>query len=70
MNGTLTQRERIKEAHGIWELAIARVAGMTELLLAPDKRAVEEKMLEAVRAERQAFIDWQQVTLLASGFRR
>ena len=70
MNGTLTQRERIKEAHGIWELAIARVAGMTELLLAPDKKVAEEKMLEAVRAERQAFIDWQQVTLLALGFRR
>ena len=29
MNGTLTQRERIKEAHGIWELAsVLRVMGL------------------------------------------
>ena len=60
-DGTLTQRERIEEAHGVWELAAQRVCAMAELIDEGqlDAKWVKVKFRDAVHAERQAFNDWQ-----------
>ena len=60
-DGTLTQRERIEEAHGVWELAAQRVCAMAELI---SEEGLDAKyMLDHLRLasidERRAFTDWQ-----------
>lgn len=52
MNG----RERIEEAHGLWELAIVRLAVLAEA------RASSKLIAEAVKKERKAFEHWQAVS--------
>lgn len=69
----LTPRERIEEAHGVWELAAQRVCAMAEMFTTVDKTARREKVnielriddlfFNAVVDERMAFKDWQ-VTML------
>lgn len=70
-DGTLTQRDRIEEAHGVWELAVARVAAMAEVMSAVNAQAVRDRttvnmgcsalMDEAMVSERRAFSDWQKM---------
>lgn len=45
-------QDRIEESHGMWELAIVRLATMIEV------GASTDKVEEAVRIERHAFAHW------------
>lgn len=47
---------RIEEAHGLWELAIVRLAAFVEV------GAPKEKVDEALAQERRAFKVWQAVS--------
>ena len=64
-DGTLTQRDRIEEAHGVWELAVARVAAMAEVMSAVNAQAVRDRttvnMGCSALMERRAFSDWQKM---------
>ena len=55
----MTDRERIEEAHGLWELAVARVAALVEA------GARRKMLLEAVAIERTAFARWTRVSAIA-----
>lgn len=61
----MNARERIEEAHGLWELAIARVAAFTEIIVSTGKGASNALIRDAVVAERKAFYHWQEVSKLA-----
>lgn len=52
-------REKIEEAHGLWELAIVRLAAFAEA-------RVYAEMAEAVAEERKAFKNWKRVSELAT----
>ncbi len=56
----MTDQERIEESHGLWELAIVRLATIAEL-------SGNRKLINAaVAEERKAFKDWQRVSNLAT----
>lgn len=48
--------QRIEEAHGLWELAVVRLAAMAES--GASKRLVKN----AVKAERKTFRNWQRIS--------
>jgi hypothetical protein len=52
----MTPEQRIQEAHGLWELAIARLAAFAECGAKPARIA------HASQAERDAFANWQRVS--------
>lgn len=52
----LQSSARIQEAHGLWELLVARLAAFVESGARPDQIA------EASSAERAAFRNWQDVS--------
>jgi hypothetical protein len=52
----MTPERRIDEAHGLWELAIARVAALVE------SGASGALLSQASRDERDAFRNWQRVS--------
>lgn len=52
----LEPASRIEEAHGLWELLVARVAAFVEA--GADKRA----LMAASKEERDAFLNWQRVS--------
>lgn len=55
--------QRIQEAHGLWELQIARLASAVEHLLATNNPSVSfELVRDASKAEREAFTNWQSVS--------
>jgi hypothetical protein len=62
----LTDVERLEEAHGLWELAVARVAALTEAAIyepeggggAVGQGLPVEVLREAVVEERAAFHHW------------
>lgn len=56
----MTPHERIEEAHGLWELAVQRVAALAEI--AVELGRVPVTMHEAVVEERAAFRRWQDVS--------
>lgn len=56
----LTPQEKIEEAHGLWELAVVRLATMAEV-------GVTHPLLRAaVDEERAAFAHWQAVSNAAT----
>lgn len=60
---SLPPRERIEEAHGLWELAAARALALAEAVVATDgKPSVHELMAEALVAEREAYTHWKVVS--------
>lgn len=56
----VNDRERIEEAHGLWELAICRLAALVE------GGAKRELIRRAVDGERRAFYHWREVSGLAT----
>jgi hypothetical protein len=63
---TLDPDERIEEAHGLWELAAARVCALSEAIVATDgKAAVHELLIAAVELERSAFEHWREISAAA-----
>lgn len=52
----LEARTRIEEAHGLWELRIARVAALVE------GGAAAELLQRASAEERDAFDNWQRIS--------
>lgn len=64
MQDTIDPSQRIQEAHGLWELSVARVAALVEVIeavtIAPSK--LLWLLLEASKAERAAFENWQRVS--------
>lgn len=52
----MNARERIEEAHGLWELAIVRLAAFAET------SARLEVLQAAISAERDAFNHWKLVS--------
>lgn len=53
----MTPQEKIEEIHGIWEIAIVRLAALVE------GGADEGVIRSAVQSERAAFAQWQAVTI-------
>lgn len=60
----MTDEQKNEEAHGLWEIAVARLAAVAEVLSAEgvseDIRPSELRPL--VKAERDAFAAWQEVS--------
>ena len=56
----MNPRERIEEAHGLWELAVARVAAFVEA------GATSTQLNIAVAEERAAFKRWEFVSAQAT----
>ena len=56
----MSPEQRIEEAHGLWELCVVRVAAMAELLSYAEMQS--PLLLQAVKDERAAFINWQKVS--------
>lgn len=55
----IANEQRILEAHGLWELAVVRVAAIAE----PALTAGNRKLLAAAsKDEREAFLNWQRVS--------
>lgn len=52
----LSDKEKIEEAHGLWELSAARLAAFVEV------GALAERVQEASRDERNAFDHWQHIS--------
>lgn len=52
----MTPEQQIEEAHGLWELAIVRLATFVEA------GAIGSKVDELVRKEREAFSHWEDVS--------
>ena len=52
----IATEQRILEAHGLWELAVVRVAAFAECGAKP------LLLKQAVSAERDAFVNWQRVS--------
>lgn len=62
----MTPTEKIEEAHGLWELQVARVAAMVEILF-DDTTVIltalqAESLRDASDKERVAFEHWQNVS--------
>lgn len=53
---TIEVGQRIQEAHGLWELQVARLAAFAEI------GAPRKLMVSASRDERAAFANWQSVS--------
>ncbi len=52
----MTDQEKLEEAHGLWELAVARLAAFVEA-------GVEgQKLLQATAEERRTFAHWQRIS--------
>lgn len=59
----MTPQERIEEAHGLWELAIARVSAMTEIMCRlPHHDAIKDLLKDALAVERRTFEHWRSVS--------
>ncbi len=56
----MSPEQRIEEAHGLWELCVARVAAMAELLSYIEMQS--PLLSQAVKDERVAFSHWQNVS--------
>lgn len=52
----MNAKERIEEAHGLWELAVVRVALLAEIGINDTHMAI------AIREERNAFRHWENVS--------
>lgn len=66
----MSPEERIEEAHGLWELAVTRVAAIAEVLSATPRDMVVvpvDLLASAVKLEREAFACWQDVSREAIG---
>lgn len=60
---SLSPRERIEEAHGIWELEVVRVAALAEAAARlTDARRLRPLLVAARAAERAAFHYWQVIS--------
>jgi len=55
----MDSRDKIEEAHGLWEMAIVRLAAMAEL------NAPAVLITRAVEEERAAFRNWREVSVVA-----
>lgn len=55
----MNAKERIEEAHGLWELAVVRLAALAEA------GAPKPSLLKAVKEEREAFAAWAAVSAAA-----
>jgi hypothetical protein len=55
----MTDIERIEEAHGIWELAVVRLAAMVEISASGENA---EAIRNASTEERRAFGVWRRVS--------
>ncbi len=63
----MTDEQKNEEAHGLWELAVARLAAVAETVSKVESRNHEGLdfagvLGEAVAAEREAFKSWQEVS--------
>ncbi len=56
----MNDREKVEEAHGLWKVALVRLAAFVEA------GAPEKKIAEALAEERCAFVRWQTVSNLAT----
>ena len=52
----MTDREKIEESHGIWELEAIRLSAMCEAKAAP------KLITQALVRERQAFFSWVEIS--------
>lgn len=52
----MNPEQRIQESHGLWELAIARLAAFVE------SGAEKALLRQASKDEREAFTNWQRVS--------
>lgn len=58
----MDDRERLEEAHGIWELAVVRLATMAEVGTVGDGYVDSNLFKRAVAEERAAFNVWRRVS--------
>jgi len=56
----MSPQERIEEAHGLWELAICRLAALAEA------GRTREGLKDAIEKERQAFEHWRRISVEAT----
>lgn len=63
----MDDRDKIEEAHGLWELAIVRLATIVEAGLKCKVALPDEMVAAAVADERAAFKRWQEVSCYATG---
>lgn len=66
----MTEKERIEEIHGLWELAVTNVATLARQVCADERSGhVSEQLLEvlktACREEQELLGLWQRTTLRA-----
>lgn len=61
---TNDDREQIEELHGLWELAVVRLATLAEV------DADAEKIDEASRVERETFTAWKEFSHLITNFQK
>lgn len=57
----MNDRDKIEEAHGLWELAIVRLAAFVEC------GAAKEVIREAIKDERASFYKWSDASNRATG---
>jgi len=59
----VTPEQRIEEAHGLWELAVARVAAIAEVAVALGfPPALIPSLADATLRERETFLNWRAVS--------
>ena len=64
----MTEQEKNEEAHGLWELAVVRLATIAEVQMEVGvAKLAPEALFDAVRVERAAFRHWQRVSNRMTG---
>ena len=58
----MSDQERIEEAHGLWELAVTRVAALAEAMASIGQPVPDALLHDAVSKEREAFAHWQRIS--------
>lgn len=62
MESDIDPRRRIDEAHGLWELAVTRVAALLEAHVSMETGIHGWLLVQASTDERTAFTNWQRVS--------
>ncbi len=59
----LSPKERVEEAHGLWELQVTRVAMFAEMICLCNGQGLSlGELKRVVAAEREAFKNWQETS--------